>query len=131
MISKPVMEAEALETAAEHARGGGSHRAAREVRRQIGTATYGRTKSEGDALMERVVERGNMRRAYRRVLRNEGSAGVDGLSVEGLGDWLKMHWPSVKQALLEGTYIPRAIHRVDIPKPQGGGRTLGVPTVVD
>ncbi|WP_321959582.1 group II intron reverse transcriptase/maturase [Burkholderia cenocepacia] len=130
MISKPVMEAEALETAAEHARGGrkppGCARGA-----QTGTATYGRTKSEGDALMERVVERGNMRRAYRRVLRNEGSAGVDGLSVEGLGDWLKMHWPSVKQALLEGTYIPRAIRRVDIPKPQGGVRTLGVPTVVD
>ncbi|AJY41130.1 reverse transcriptase family protein [Burkholderia humptydooensis] len=81
--------------------------------------------------MERVVERGNMRRAYRRVLRNQGSAGVDGLSVEGLGDWLKMHWPSVKQALLEGRYVPQAVRRADIPKPQGGVRTLGVPSVVD
>ncbi|WP_230459316.1 reverse transcriptase domain-containing protein [Burkholderia ubonensis] len=81
--------------------------------------------------MARVVDRANMRLAYRRVLRNKGSAGVDGLSTEDLGDWLKMHWPSVRQALLDGTYIPRAVRRVDIPKPTGGVRTLGVPTVVD
>lgn len=130
MISKHVADAQALETEAQYARGGrkpqGCVRGAK-----TGAATSGRTKSEGDALMERVVERDNMRRAYRRVLRNKGSAGIDGLSVEGLGDWLKKHWPSVKQALLGGRYLPHAVRRVDIPKPQGGVRTLGVPTVVD
>lgn len=130
MISTPVIEAEALATGATGTRGGrkpqGCVRGA-----ETGAATFGRTKSEGDSLIARVVDRENMRRAYRRVLRNKGSAGVDGLGVEDLGDWLKMRWPSVKQALLAGTYLPQAVRRVDIPKPQGGVRTLGVPTVVD
>jgi group II intron reverse transcriptase/maturase len=81
--------------------------------------------------MRRVVERSNMSQAYKRVMRNKGAAGVDGMSVEDLGGWLKAHWPSVRAALLAGTYMPRAVRRVDIPKPQGGVRTLGVPTVVD
>ncbi|KAB0611653.1 group II intron reverse transcriptase/maturase [Castellaniella defragrans] len=95
------------------------------------TATSGRTKSEDDALMERVVDRENMRQAYRRVLRNRGAAGVDGMSIEALGTWLKAHWPHVRKALLEGRYLPQAVRRVDIPKPDGGVRTLGVPTVMD
>jgi len=130
MISTPVTEAEALATGATNTRGGrkpqGCVRGA-----EAGAATDGRTKSEDDSLMGRVVDRANMRLAYRRVMRNKGSAGVDGLGTEDLSDWLKMHWPSVKQALLDGTYIPRAVRRVDIPKPSGGVRTLGVPTVVD
>ena len=81
--------------------------------------------------MERVVERSNMAQAYKRVMQNRGSAGVDDLTTVELKDWLKAHWPSVKQALLEGSYIPQAVRRVDIPKPQGGVRTLGVPTTVD
>jgi len=81
--------------------------------------------------MERVVERSNLWSAYERVVRNKGAAGVDDLPVAELKDWLKVHWPSVKQALLEGRYIPRPVRRVDIPKPQGGVRTLGIPTVVD
>lgn len=81
--------------------------------------------------MEAVVERGNMRLAYQRVVENKGAAGVDGLTVAELKDWLKVHWPRVKQALLAGAYLPRPVRRVDIPKPQGGVRTLGVPTVVD
>nr|WP_249658947.1 group II intron reverse transcriptase/maturase [Pectobacterium atrosepticum] len=72
-----------------------------------------------------------MSQAYKRVLRNKGSAGVDGLTVEDLGVWLKAHWPRVRAVLLAGTYIPQAVRRVEIPKPQGGVRTLGVPTVVD
>ncbi|WP_233235609.1 group II intron reverse transcriptase/maturase [Bordetella sp. LUAb4] len=95
------------------------------------TATPGQTKSEDDSLMQRVVERSNMVQAYKRVLRNKGSAGVDGMTVEDLGTWLKTHWHSVRATLLAGTYMPRAVRRVDIPKPQGGVRTLGVPTVVD
>jgi RNA-directed DNA polymerase len=130
MISMLVTEAEALATGATDTKGGrkpqGGARGA-----ETGAATDGRTKSEDGLLMERVVDRANMRLAYRRVMRNKGSAGVDGLSVEDLGDWLKTHWSSVKQALLAGSYIPRAVRRVDIPKPTGGMRTLGVPTVVD
>ena len=81
--------------------------------------------------MERVVERSNLWLAYQRVVQNKGAPGVDDLTVAGFKDWLKVHWPSVKQALLEGQYLPRPVRRVDIPKPSGGIRTLGVPTVVD
>jgi RNA-directed DNA polymerase len=81
--------------------------------------------------MESVVERSNMWLAYQRVVENKGAPGVDGLTVAELKDWLKVHWPTVKEALLAGAYLPRPVRRVDIPKPQGGMRTLGVPTVVD
>lgn len=96
------------------------------------TAAAEETKSEQGLLMERVVESSNMQQALRRVVQNRGSAGVDGLTVAELDDWLKAHWLRVKEALLAGEYMPRPVRRVDIPKPQGGGvRTLGVPTVVD
>ncbi|MGH8693784.1 MAG: reverse transcriptase domain-containing protein, partial [Burkholderiales bacterium] len=81
--------------------------------------------------MERVVERGNMQRAYSQVMRNRGAPGIDGMRCEDLKAWLQAHWPQVKKALLEGRYCPQAVRRVDIPKPDGGVRTLGVPTVVD
>jgi RNA-directed DNA polymerase len=81
--------------------------------------------------MEQVVERSNMRLAYQRVVKNKGAPGVDDVTVAEFRDWLKVHWPSVKRALLEGRYVPQAVRRVDIPKPSGGMRTLGVPTVVD
>jgi len=81
--------------------------------------------------MERVVERSNLWLAYQRVVQNKGAPGVDDLTVAEFKGWLKVHWPSVKQALLEGRYLPRPVRRVDIPKPSGGIRTLGVPTVVD
>jgi RNA-directed DNA polymerase len=81
--------------------------------------------------MERVVERSNLRLAYQRVVENKGAPGIDGLAIPQFKDWLKMHWPSVKKALLEGRYLPRPVRGVDIPKPSGGVRTLGVPTLVD
>jgi RNA-directed DNA polymerase len=81
--------------------------------------------------MEQVVERSNMWLAYQRVVANKGAAGVDGMAVTGLKDCLKVHWPSVKKALLDGRYLPQPVRRVDIPKPAGGVRTLGVTTVVD
>jgi group II intron reverse transcriptase/maturase len=81
--------------------------------------------------MERVVERSNLRLAYQRVIENKGAAGVDEMPVSELKDWLVVYWPSVKKALLEDRYLPRPVRRVDIPKPMGGVRTLGVPTVVD
>jgi RNA-directed DNA polymerase len=81
--------------------------------------------------MEAVVERGNMQLAYERVAANKGAAGVDDLPVAELKDHLKRHWPTIRARLLDGTYQPQAVRGVDIPKPQGGVRTLGIPTVVD
>ncbi len=82
-------------------------------------------------LMEQVVERRNMRAALERVERNKGAAGVDGMTVKQLRPYLEEHWRSLKQSLLEGTYCPRAVKRVEIPKPDGGKRMLGIPTVLD
>ena len=73
------------------------------------TAAAGQTKSESDLLMERVVESSNMRRALKRVEQNRGSAGVDELTVAELRDWLKAHWPRVKEALLVGQYRPQPV----------------------
>jgi len=129
MISKRTEEAEAPVREAERA-GAGRKSATRCLGAEVCTATSGRTKSE-DHLMERVVERSNLWLAYRRVVQNKGAPGVDELTVAEFKGWLKVHWPSVRQALLEGRYLPRAVRRVDIPKPTGGMRTLGVPTVVD
>jgi group II intron reverse transcriptase/maturase len=95
------------------------------------TAGDAQPKSEQDWLIGQVVERGNMQRAYNQVMRNRGAPGIDGMRCEDLKDWLKANWLRVKAALLEGNYRPQAVRRVDIPKPQGGVRTLGVPTVVD
>ena len=95
------------------------------------TAYVGQPKSETDRLISQVVERDNMQLAYSRVMKNRGAPGVDGMRCEDLKAWLKVNWSQVKRALLNGTYRPQAVRRVDIPKPQGGIRTLGVPTVVD
>lgn len=98
---------------------------------ELCTATDGQTKAEGLRQMEAVVDRANLWRAYERVMRNKGAPGVDGLCVLEFKAWLQQHWPSVKAALLAGDYVPAALRRVDIPKPQGGVRTLGIPTVLD
>lgn len=82
-------------------------------------------------LMERVLERENLFRALKRVKRNKGSAGIDGMSVDELPAYLKAHWPSIRKELLDGTYKPQPVKRVSIPKPGGGERHLGVPTVLD
>lgn len=130
MISKRIEEAEAAARQAE-ARQAGRKSAKPRLGAELCTATSGRTKSEGCLLMEQVVERSNLWLAYQRVVQNKGSPGVDGLTVSAFKNWLKVHWPSVKRALLEGRYQPQAVRRVDIPKPSGGIRTLGVPTVLD
>lgn len=98
---------------------------------EVVTAAVEGTNPEGPRLMEAVVERSNLRLAYQRVVENKGAAGVDGVTVAEFKDWLKQHWPSVRVALLEGSYLPRPVRAVDIPKPNGGVRTLGIPTVVD
>ena len=93
-----------------------------------------RTKAELErqsGLMDAVCERGNLMLAYQRVVENKGAAGVDGIGVAQLKDHLKLHWPTIKAKLLAGSYMPQPVRRVDIPKPQGGVRTLGIPTLTD
>ena len=93
-----------------------------------------RTKAELEqaiGLMDTVCERGNLKLAYRRVVDNKGAAGVDGIGVAEFKDHLKQHWPTIKVKLLAGEYMPLPVRRVDIPKPQGGVRTLGIPTLTD
>lgn len=86
---------------------------------------------EGGLLLERVLERGNLVRALRRVEQNRGAAGVDGMGVEELRPYLRAHWVAIRERLLEGTYEPSPVRRVEIPKPEGGKRLLGIPTVLD
>src|SRR2546425_8687033 len=82
-------------------------------------------------LMEEVCERENLKEALRQVKGNKGSAGVDGITVNQLPDYLKQHWPAIREQLLNGTYEPKPVRRVEIPKPDGGVRKLGIPTVLD
>ena len=82
-------------------------------------------------LMEAVVERENMERALRRVMSNKGVSGVDGLRVEDLSGYCIRHWPAIKASLLAGEYKPQPVRGVQIPKPGGGVRQLGIPTAVD
>jgi len=84
-----------------------------------------------DQLMELVVSRTNMGRAYSQVVGNRGAAGVDGMTVDELLDHLQTNWNEIKSALLSGTYYPQAVRSVEIPKPNGGTRQLGIPTVLD
>ena len=82
-------------------------------------------------LMETVCERENLRAALQRVKGNKGSPGIDGMTVEQLPGHLKQHWPAFREQLLSGTYKPQPVRRVEIPKPDGGVRKLGIPTVLD
>ena len=82
-------------------------------------------------LMERVVEAGNLVRALKRVQRNKGSPGVDGRTVIALPAYLKAHWPAIRERLLTGRYQPTGVRRVELEKPGGGVRLLGIPTVLD
>ena len=82
-------------------------------------------------LIERMLERGNMLRALQAVTANGGAAGVDGMEVGELRDYLLAHWAGIKEQILNGTYEPGPVRRVDIPKPGGGTRMLGIPTVLD
>lgn len=84
-----------------------------------------------EQLMELVVHPTNMGRAYRQVVGNKGSAGVDGMTVNELLDHLRKHGEQIKSALLSDAYFPQAVRSVEIPKPQGGKRKLGIPTVTD
>ena len=82
-------------------------------------------------VMEVVVAAGNAKRALERVMRNQGAPGVDGMTVEQLPAYLQVHWKRIRQELLDGSYKPQPLRRVEIPKPGGGMRKLGIPTVLD
>jgi RNA-directed DNA polymerase len=86
---------------------------------------------ETEQLMEAVVARENMFRAYEQVVSNKGAAGIDGMTVEQLKPYLQEHWAKIKEELLKGEYQPQPVRCVEIPKPQGGMRQLGIPTAVD
>ena len=80
--------------------------------------------------MEEVCERENCKQALRRVKANKGSPGIDGMTVEQLPGHLKEHWPAIREQLFSGTYTPQPVRRVEIPKPDGGVRKLGIPMMI-
>jgi len=86
---------------------------------------------EKGGLMEQIVSQKNMTKAYKRVVGNKGSAGIDGIQVEDLKSYLHLQWSEIKTALLTSDYYPQKVRQVEIPKPNGGVRLLGIPTVLD
>ena len=80
-----------------------------------------------DGLMEEVCDRGNLERAWKRVQKNKGGPGVDGMTIDGAKGYLREHWPNIRSQLLAGTYQPQPVKRVEILKPEGGVRKLDVP----
>ena len=94
------------------------------------TAGHGDVRSGTSRLMEDVVQRDNLRAALMRVVRNQGSPGSDGMRVEQLPPYLKLHWPRLREELLAGSYQPQPVRRHEISKKGGGVRALGIPTVL-
>ena len=95
------------------------------------TAANGDASSGDDHLMERVVERGNLKAALKRVRQNKGSPGVDGMTVDELPKYLVENWVDIREQLLKGTYQPKPVREVEIPKIGGGVRKLGIPSALD
>ncbi len=99
--------------------------------RHAGTALDGNAGDELTMLMEQVVRRENLLAAYARVMRNKGAAGVDGMPVQQLEAFCHAHWTGIREELLSDSYQPQPVRCVEIPKPNGGKRMLGIPTVLD
>ncbi|MDZ7851767.1 MAG: group II intron reverse transcriptase/maturase [Halomonas sp.] len=114
-----------------HPEGQGQYPESRPVGVETVPASSSWTKAEPDLLMEAVVDKANMAQAYRKVVANKGAPGADGMTVRQLADHLKEHWPTLRERLLAGEYHPSPIRAVEIPKPKGGTRQLGIPTVSD
>jgi len=110
---------------------GAARGVAEEETESSGATSGSESPARTDRLMEEVCERENLKEALRQVKANQGSAGVDGMTVGGITDYLKQHWPTIRERLLNGTYEPQPVRRVEIPKPDGGVRKLGIPTVLD
>src|SRR6185437_15281179 len=98
---------------------GEAREAEREATESLSTMNDPESPASTNRLMEEVCERENLKEALR-VKRNKGSAGVDGMTVGGITDYLKQHWPAIREQLLNGTYEPRPVRRVEIRKPDGG-----------
>ncbi|MNG78055.1 Group II intron-encoded protein LtrA [compost metagenome] len=98
---------------------------------QVSTASVAWTNAEPDTLMTRVLAPANLKRAYHRVVSNKGAPGADGMTVAELAGYVKQYWPTLKARLLAGEYHPQGVRAVEIPKPKGGTRQLGIPCVVD
>src|ERR1700678_943328 len=110
---------------------GEAREAGREETESLATANDPESPASTNRLMEEVCERENLKQALQRVKANKGSPGVDGMTVGGIKDYLKEHWLAIREQLLNGTYEPKPVRRVEIPKPDGGVRKLGIPTVLD
>ena len=110
---------------------GEAREAGREETESLLVAHDVKSPAQTNRLMEEVCERDNLKEALRRVQANKGSAGIDRMTVDQLDDYLKLHWPVIREQLLRGTYEPKPVQRVEIPKPDGGVRKLGIPTVLD
>jgi RNA-directed DNA polymerase len=100
------------------------------IERQADAARDGKTGDGAPMLMEEVVRRGNLTAAYERVVRNGGAPGVDGMTVDDLMPYCREHWARIRKELLGGKYRPQSVRKVEIPKPGGGVRSLGIPTVL-
>ena len=94
-------------------------------------ARHAQTSRGAEDLLLQALARENMVRAWKRVKANKGSAGVDGRTVQDTAEYLKQAWPDIRRKVLDGSYRPEPVRRVGIPKPGGGVRELGIPTVVD
>src|SRR5215831_8379031 len=110
---------------------GEAREAGREETESSGATNGTENPASTNRLMEEVCERENLKEALRQVRANKGSPGVDGMTVGGITDYLKQHWPAIREQLLNGTYEAKPVRRVEIPKPDGGVRKLGLPTVLD
>jgi RNA-directed DNA polymerase len=99
--------------------------------RQVVPASGEKTEEGAPGLMEEVLRRENLKGAYRRVVRNKGAGGVDGKSVDDLEHQIRTDWPRIREQLLSGSYEPSPVRKVEIEKPGGGVRMLGIPTVMD
>jgi RNA-directed DNA polymerase len=110
---------------------GEAREAGREETESSSAASGTERPARTDRLMEEICEPENLKEALRQVKANKGSAGIDRMTVGQLADYLKQHWPAIREQLLSGTYEPKPVRRVEIPKPDGGVRKLGIPTVLD
>jgi len=123
------MEQKTLQLALSFSQEGESHTGGAQGTQPWAALSEARTLAQG--LIEAVVAPRNMRLALKRVKANKGSGGVDGMSVNELPVYLAEHWLAIRASLLEGSYFPQPVRRVEIPKPDGGVRQLGIPTVID
>ena len=110
---------------------GEARQAGREETESLSTIHETESPAKTNRLMEEICERENLKEALRRVKSNQGSPGIDGMTVTELPDYLRQYWPMIREQLLNGTYEPKPVRRVEIPKPDGGMRMLGIQTVLD